>query len=166
MGVPRKQLHVPVLLGRRSSLQAPRAEPGAPREARKGEPTEAVRAREPVLGRPLRPAPSSGASACFWSREAGLCAWGLARLVLGVRPPAWARRPEQAQALAQHSVQPGDQALEPPGVPHCQPFPFNNILLVVIQENRKRNRGPPGVYHVTIDVCELEAQGAQGNGTM
>ena len=34
-------------------------------------------AREPVLGRPLRPAPSSEAWPCFCSRVADLFAWGL-----------------------------------------------------------------------------------------
>ena len=74
--------------------------------------------------------------------------------VSGVRPPAWARRPEPAQAL--------QQALKPRGVPHCQPFLLRIILLVVVQENRKGNTGAAGIYHISVDVCELEAQGAQG----
>ena len=95
-------------------------------QARQVQPLEAARAREPVLGRPLRPAPSSGASACFCCRAGGLCAWGrgLALRVLGARP-ARARWQEPAQALAQpalQALQPRDQALKPRGGPHCQPF--------------------------------------------
>ena len=155
------------VLGRASSLQAPRAEPGprAPREAREVEPSEAARAREPVLGRPLRPAPSSGASACFCFRAGGLCAWGLALRVSGGRP-ARARWQEPAQAPAQQALQPRDQALKPRGGPHCQPFPLVIILLVIVQENCKGNAGAAGIYHIAVHVCELKAQGAQGNGAV
>ena len=134
------------VLGRASSLQAPRAEPGprAPREARKGEPTEAARAREPVLGRPLRPAPSSGASACFCFRAGGLCAWGLALRVSGGRPAprtqpkaSRARWQEPAQAPAQQALQPRDQALQPQGGPHCQPFPMNKDISFRTRGTRK-----------------------------
>ena len=132
------------------------------------EPSEAARAREPVLGRPLRPAPSSGASACFCCRAGGLCASvrGLARL-LGARPPARARWQEPAQAPAQQALQalqPRDQALKPRGGPHCQPFPLVNILLLMVQENCKGNAGPAGIYHIAVYICQFEAQGAQRNG--
>ena len=140
MGISRKQLHVPVLplhvpegpfLGGRHP-DGLRVEPGpsALGEAWKGEPTEAAkpraepsaRAREPVLGRPLRPAPSSGASACFWSRAAGLFASGLRRGA----PASWARDPEpraQPEASQAPEQAPG-QALEqgPDLPPHCPPF--------------------------------------------
>ena len=78
------------------------------------------RAREPVLG-PLPRALFWAASACFCYRADGLSASGLV-------PPAGARRPESAQALAQQAAKPRDQALKPPGGQHSQPFPFNNIL--------------------------------------
>ena len=127
------------------------------------QPLEAARAREAVLGRPLRPAPSSGASACFWSRAGGLFASGLARLAAPrVRPPDAARWQEPAQAPAQQA----SQALKPRGGPHCQPFLLRIILLVVVQENRKGNAGPAGIYDVAVYICQFEAQGAQGNGAV
>ena len=112
-------------------------------QAREGEPLEAARAREPVLGRPLRPAPSLEAWPCFCSRVADLFASGLVR-ASGVRP-AWARWQEPAQQALQ-ALQPRDQALKPRGGPHCQPFLLRIILLVVVQENRKGNAGPAGIY--------------------
>ena len=177
MGISRKQLHVPVLplhvpegpfLGGRhpDGLRGLRA----PREARKGEPTEAARAREPVLGRPLRPALSSEAWGGFWSRGVDLFAWGLR--VSGVRPapraqPARARWQEPAQAPAQQALQalqPRDQALQPRGAPHSQPFPLVNTLLLMVQVNCKGNAGPAGIYHIAVYICQFEAQGAQRNG--
>ena len=126
---------------------------------------EAARAREPVLGRPLRPAPSSEAWPCFCSRVADLFASGLVR-ASGVRP-AWARWQEPAQAQqALQALQPRDQALKPRGGPHCQPFLLRIILLVVVQENRKGNAGPAGIYDVAVYICQFEAQGAQGNGAV
>ena len=128
---------------------------------------EAARARESVLGRPLRPAPSSEAWPCFCSRVADLFASGLVR-ASGVRP-AWARWQEPAQAPAQQALQalqPRDQALKPRGGPHCQPFLLRIILLVVVQENRKGNAGPAGIYDVAVYICQFEAQGAQGNGAV
>ncbi len=91
------------------SLSKPRAEPSA-------------RAREPVLGRPLRPALFWAASACFWSRAAGLFASGLRRGA----PASWARDPEpraQPEASQAPEQAPG-QALEqgPDLPPHCPPF--------------------------------------------
>ena len=83
---------------------------------------EAARAREPVLGRPLRPALFWAASACFWSRAAGLFASGLRRGA----PASWARDPEpraQPEASQAPEQAPG-QALEqgPDLPPHCPPF--------------------------------------------
>ena len=112
-------------------------------------------------------APSSEAWLCFCSRLADLFASGLVR-ASGVRP-AWARWQEPAQAPAQQALQalqPRDQALKPRGAPHRQPFLLRIILLVVVQENRKGNAGAAGIYHVSVDVCELEPQGPQGNGAV
>ena len=155
-----------VILTARPGAAKPRAEPSEG-QAREGEPLEAARAREPVLGRPLRPAPSSEAWPCFCSRVADLFASGLVR-ASGVRP-AWARWQEPAQASAQQALQalqPRDQALKPRGGPHCQPFLLRIILLVVVQENRKGNAGPAGIYDVAVYICQFEAQGAQGNGAV
>ena len=152
-----------ILTGSAGRVAKPRAEPSA----REGEPLEAARAREPVLGRPLRPAPSSEAWPCFCSRVADLFASGLVR-ASGVRP-AWARWQEPAQAPAQQALQalqPRDQALKPRRGPHCQPFLLRIILLVVVQENRKGNAGPAGIYDVAVYICQFEAQGAQGNGAV
>ena len=177
MSISGKELHVSVLplhvperpflgrghpngLGR--GLRSLGAEPSEG-QAREG----AARAREPVLGRPLRPAPSSEAWPCFCSRVADLFASGLVR-ASGVRP-AWARWQEPAQAPAQQALQalqPRDQALKPRGGPHCQPFLLRVILLVVVQENRKGNAGPAGIYDVAVYICQFEAQGAQGNGAV
>ena len=78
---------------------------------------------------------------------------------------AGVRGSEPAQAL-QPRAQQASQALKPRGLPHCQPFLLRIILLVVVQENRKGNTGAAGIYHISVDVCELEAQGAQGNGAV
>ena len=104
---------------------------------------------------------------CFCSRVADLFASGLVR-ASGVGP-AWARWQEPAQAPAQQALQalqPRDQALKPRGGPHCQPFLLRIILLVVVQENRKGNAGPAGIYDVAVYICQFEAQGAQGNGAV
>ena len=55
---------------------------------------------------------------------------------------------------------------EATGGPHCQPFLLRIILLVVVQENRKGNAGPAGIYDVAVYICQFEAQGAQGNGAV
>ena len=120
MSISGKELHVSVLplhvpecpfLGRGHPNGLGR---GLSPQAREGEPLEAARARELVLGRPLRPAPSSEAWPCFCSGVADLFASGLVR-ASGVRP-AWARWQEPAQAPAQQALQalqPRDQALKP-----------------------------------------------------
>ena len=137
MGISRKQLHVPVLplhvpegpfLGGRH----PDGLRGLSRgrgQAREVEPSEAARAREAVLGRPLRPAPSSEPWGGFWSRV-DLFAWGRGLRVLGGRPApraqpkaSRARWQEPAQAPAQPRDQPEAlQPQEPRGAPHSQPF--------------------------------------------
>ena len=38
--------------------------------------------------------------------------------------------------------------------------------MVVVQENRKGNAGPAGIYDVAVYICQFEAQGAQGNGAV
>ena len=122
----------------------PRAEPSEG-QAREGEPLEAARAREPVLGRPLRPAPSSEAWPCFWFRVADLFASGLVR-ASGVRP-AWARWQEPAQAPAQQALQalqPRDQALKPRGGPHCQPFLLKDYFIGRSPRKSQRKRWPRG----------------------
>ena len=96
------------------------------------EPSEAARAREAVLGRPLRPAPSSEPWGGFWSRGVDLFAWGRGLRVLGVRPApraqpkaSRARWQEPAQAPGQQALQalqPRDQALKPQRGPHSPPF--------------------------------------------
>ena len=40
------------------------------------------------------------------------------------------------------------------------------ILILIIQENRKGNAGSAGIYHISVDVGELKAQGAQGDGAV
>ena len=88
--------------------------------------------------------------------------------------PAWARWQEPAQAPAQprdrpeasQALQPRDQALQPRGGPHCQPFLSIKILILVVEENCKRNAGAAGVYDVAVYICQFEAQGAQGNGAV
>ena len=115
-----------------------------------------------MLGRPLRRAPSWVASACFCCRAAGLGAWGPGArrgARLGAQP-ARARRPAQAPPQAP------EEALQPQPQGHSQPFSSLNILIVVIQEYRKRNTGPAGIHHIAVHVRELKAQGAQGNGAV
>ena len=116
------------------------------------------------------PASAGGLARPTWNRP-GCPRWssssGLVR-ASGVRP-AWARWQEPAQAPAQQALQalqPRDQALKPRGGPHCQPFLLRVILLVVVQENRKGNAGPAGIYDVAVYICQFEAQGAQGNGAV
>ena len=126
---------------------------------------EAARAREPVLGRPLRRAPSWVASACFCFRAGGLSALGPGAPRPSVAPAQVAEEAALQQALPQ-ALQQALQRQEPTaqpeasprGAPHCRPFPRLNILILVIQENRKRNTGPTGVNRVAVDIRQLKAQ--------
>ena len=74
--------------------------------------------------------------------------------------------PQALQQALQRQEPTAQPEASPRGAPHCRPFPRLNILILVIQENRKRNTGPTGVNRVAVDIRQLKAQGAQGNGAV
>ena len=52
------------------------------------------------------------------------------------------------------------------GVRIVSHFSRIKILILVVEENCKRNAGAAGVYDVAVYICQFEAQGAQGNGAV
>ena len=52
------------------------------------------------------------------------------------------------------------------GVRIVSHFSRIKILILVVEENCKRNTGAAGVYDVAVYICQFEAQGAQGNGAV
>ena len=132
-------------------------------------------AREPVLGRPLRRAPSSEAWVDFCCRAGGLSAWGLGAPRASAAPAQVAE--QAALQLPQALLQALAQALRRlcsrlcsvrahGGLRIVGNFSRLKILLIIIQEYCEGNAGAVGINRVAVDICQLKAQGAQGNWTV
>ena len=174
MSVSGKELHVPVLplhvpegplLGRRHPNGLSRGL-GAGRLGR--------RSRRSVRGLGRRCCDGFFGRHCF-GRLRLVCGAGRPASSLRLRrgaPASWARDPEQApgsEASQAPEQAPGPREALEQGQdlpPHCPSFFLIKILILIIQENRKRNAGSAGIYHISVDVGELKAQGAQGDGAV
>ena len=110
--------------------------------------------------RGLRLVFAAGRAASALGGGGGFCGcWGLGRRGHGGRSRLRLRLSRLCRLCSR-----GIRLCSHGGVRIGQPFPLVNILLLMVQENCKRNTSPAGIHHIAVYIRQFEAQGAQGNG--